>query len=626
LQALSPDEFRAVVAHELGHLSGNHSRFAGFIYRVRKTWAQLLHNLEASEHKGAILFKPFLHWYVPFFNAYTFVLARADEYVADRCAAELAGAETAARALINVEVKGRVLHKEFWPAVFKRVEVEAEPPSVIFSRMSELLRQDGPPQQHKRWIEQALKQETGYEDTHPSLADRLQAMGQFPLLRGAAGDGSIFGRGESGTAPSGIGAAAPGKSAATFYLSDKLPELTARLGEDWKRQVAPQWREQHAAAREELQALQELESSAARRELTPEEKWNRVRWTIRFHGTEAALVLLRSMLDAEPDSAALHYALGRLLLEQKDENGIFHIEEAMRRDEEHIVRGCLDLYTFLSDAGRDEEAQTYRGRAEKYLERLQYGYKNGDSGSAADGEPRDRTTPRTFTVDDNTQASNPGNLRLNFARFMWAFPEGTLRFVAFLAVVGFGAAVSHWAFSIPAVLALALGAFLLVRLREHFLYGCVNPAIVVSHKPPLIAVSTDLSTGGSCYPVIKVLTHPLWRMAGGRPPVGTRLATVALYEGSGQSGHWDDFDPIAVNCATSEQKEVERVLAGIPSSEWDDLEQGLAQVPRPYQPGLYRIAAPRVPTPFTVSPQDAGSNRVTGSALPHSAAPDIREL
>jgi hypothetical protein len=41
IAALSPDNFRAVLAHELGHLSGNHGRFPGWIYRVRETWVQV---------------------------------------------------------------------------------------------------------------------------------------------------------------------------------------------------------------------------------------------------------------------------------------------------------------------------------------------------------------------------------------------------------------------------------------------------------------------------------------------------------------------------------------------------------------------------------------------------------
>jgi Zn-dependent protease with chaperone function len=52
LHALSPDEFKAVLAHEFGHLSGNHGRFSGWIYRVRATWYRLLESLEGNHGQG----------------------------------------------------------------------------------------------------------------------------------------------------------------------------------------------------------------------------------------------------------------------------------------------------------------------------------------------------------------------------------------------------------------------------------------------------------------------------------------------------------------------------------------------------------------------------------------------
>ena len=42
MQALTPEQFKAVAAHEIGHLSGNHGRFGGWIHRVRQTWVQVL--------------------------------------------------------------------------------------------------------------------------------------------------------------------------------------------------------------------------------------------------------------------------------------------------------------------------------------------------------------------------------------------------------------------------------------------------------------------------------------------------------------------------------------------------------------------------------------------------------
>jgi Zn-dependent protease with chaperone function len=46
LQAVTPTELRAVVAHELAHLSRSHGRVNVWLYRIRATWGQLLESLE----------------------------------------------------------------------------------------------------------------------------------------------------------------------------------------------------------------------------------------------------------------------------------------------------------------------------------------------------------------------------------------------------------------------------------------------------------------------------------------------------------------------------------------------------------------------------------------------------
>lgn len=42
MQALSPEQFRAVVAHEMGHLSSKHGSYSAWIYRLRESWARFL--------------------------------------------------------------------------------------------------------------------------------------------------------------------------------------------------------------------------------------------------------------------------------------------------------------------------------------------------------------------------------------------------------------------------------------------------------------------------------------------------------------------------------------------------------------------------------------------------------
>src|SRR3569833_3417475 len=66
MQSLKPEEFVSVIAHEMGHLSGNHSRFSVWIYRVRQTWMNLLRALIQQNHKGSALFFSFFLWFLLF--------------------------------------------------------------------------------------------------------------------------------------------------------------------------------------------------------------------------------------------------------------------------------------------------------------------------------------------------------------------------------------------------------------------------------------------------------------------------------------------------------------------------------------------------------------------------------
>ncbi|HEX6047312.1 MAG TPA: M48 family metallopeptidase, partial [Pyrinomonadaceae bacterium] len=135
LNALSPDEMRAIIAHEFGHLSGQHGTFSAWIYRVQQTWVQVLHNMQQNQRYGTELFERFFNWYSPYFSAYSFVLNRATELEADRYSVILAGRQNAARALINSELKQRALDAEHWPEFFYGADTRPDPPEKIFSVM-----------------------------------------------------------------------------------------------------------------------------------------------------------------------------------------------------------------------------------------------------------------------------------------------------------------------------------------------------------------------------------------------------------------------------------------------------------------------------------------------------------
>ncbi len=77
MKALTVEQFKAVLAHEFGHLAKGHGRVSNWIYHQRLRWSRLMGVLEASQSQGGFLFKPFLNWFAPYFNAFSFPLARA---------------------------------------------------------------------------------------------------------------------------------------------------------------------------------------------------------------------------------------------------------------------------------------------------------------------------------------------------------------------------------------------------------------------------------------------------------------------------------------------------------------------------------------------------------------------
>ena len=342
LHALSPDQFRAVIAHEFGHLSGAHGRFSGWIYRIRTTWIQLLARLEEREHWGSFIFVKFFEWYAPYFAAYSFVLARAQEYEADRLAAEKTGEGNVGDALVRIEVGGAFLQEEFWPAVYNKAAAEADPPPSVYSDMRQALGEGPAPPFAEEALKHAVAAQTSSDDTHPALSDRLAALGLEARL----------------PAPIQM-------NAAEYFLAGYLEEITDRLGRDWEEQIKTRWRERHAYAVKSQHSLRELEEKAKSGPLPLKEAWDRAYWTEEFHSREAALPLYREVLSLQPEHADALFSVGRILLSRDDRDGIIAVRKAMQLDGEYTLAGCQLVCGFLLQNGEEERAKEFFERAVK---------------------------------------------------------------------------------------------------------------------------------------------------------------------------------------------------------------------------------------------------------------------
>lgn len=341
MKALSVEQFKAVLAHEFGHLARGHGRVSNWIYRQRLRWSRLMATLDATKSRGSFLFRPFLDRFAPYFNAYSFPLARANEYEADAASARLTSPKAAAEALTSVNVIGSYLSEQYWPQIHKMADDIPQPGFAPFSSFNERMVADFDTATAQSWLDQAMARKTSLADTHPALSDRLKAIGEAPRL----------------VPPD------PANSADRL-LGDVLGSLSESFDQRWQQNILPSWRERHQNVQEDRRKLAELnakhESGA---ELSVRESYDRAILTDSIgKDPVAAISQLRALHGLAPDNALVSFGLGGRLIASNDDSGRALIEQAMRLDEEAIVSGAELLRDYHWRNGREDQARSWHKR------------------------------------------------------------------------------------------------------------------------------------------------------------------------------------------------------------------------------------------------------------------------
>ena len=246
--ALTADELRAVLAHELGHHSRRHSRISNWVYRVRASWygVDAAYNSLPGISRGFV--EQFYEWYIPLFQRKSFAVARANEYEADAAAAAATSGVALASSLCRLEAVSGWLNWAYWPAVHARIDHQPRPPANVMKHMTKALGRLQPGA-YARFLSASAEEQTDEHDTHPALPDRLAALGQS-IDCPPATDGS-----------------------ALAMFGDYLDEIQAHVSREWAEDAAEDWAERHEdrlAARDRLSGLQ---TKAAGRE---PEIWERL--------------------------------------------------------------------------------------------------------------------------------------------------------------------------------------------------------------------------------------------------------------------------------------------------------------------------------------------------------------
>ncbi|HYG68032.1 MAG TPA: M48 family metallopeptidase, partial [Anaeromyxobacteraceae bacterium] len=338
--ALGPETFRAVLAHELGHLSGRHGRMGARVYRVRATLGQAVAALAERKSRLTGLFRRFLDWYGPWFQAASFALARQQEREADRFSAAATDARTAADALVATTIAGWALDARYDPALRRRPAFEPAPPERHLAWMEETLRAAGGDPDQPDALARALEARAAAGDTHPSLAERLEALGQPPRVPPA-----------------------PIRSAASVFLGPCASRVQAELETRWRADVGEAWTRAHEDGQRDLARLAELETSAGAAPLAADEACERVAIVERIRGATEALPFAMESAARHPDHPLARFQLGRLLLGRQDAAGLPHLEHAMSLDADATLPAARLIAGYYLSEGRTADAAPWIERA-----------------------------------------------------------------------------------------------------------------------------------------------------------------------------------------------------------------------------------------------------------------------
>ncbi len=331
LRTFEPDEVASVIAHELGHATGAHGRFAAWIYRVRATWVTLADTVHG--HRGLDFVARFLSRYMPGFLARTFVLARAQEYEADAASVRVVGQATAARALLRLNAADPAAG--YFEAVWRSANALVMPPKGVISGFAERLAEPARPERQARSLNAAWYRDTDATDTHPALRERLRAMG-LPVEERPSPPPPIV------------------ESAAERWLGAFARDVARKLDTDWQATALESW----PALRREAQAMVEKRRQLeGRTNPSPDERFELARIVNTLDGPEAAAPLFLA-LAAEGHHGGRWHA-GLHLLAQGDEAGLALLVPLCDAAPEAIEPVSEAVATFLFGAARPAEARAW---------------------------------------------------------------------------------------------------------------------------------------------------------------------------------------------------------------------------------------------------------------------------
>ncbi|MCP5151702.1 MAG: M48 family metalloprotease [Ectothiorhodospiraceae bacterium] len=384
MMAVTPQEMRAVVAHEAAHLVGLRCGFSRWVSRVLSITRRQAADYDTDDALGAGILDRCFKWYMGSFDAFALPLMRAVELEADAMAVAATSPEVAASSLAAA-VRDDVAGELYWRPLIARAHHEPRP--APYAGLARFHRSHTPaPGVLDHHLERALAVRAGALDTHPSMRDRLAAIGATPCRRFNVDP-----------------------SAADAWLGGALDRLIAALDARWVEQNADFWREQCEQGRDDEDFLDAIRD-VPRAGLDVYDLLRLAALTARRGDIAEALALYRELAGREPGDPDVRFELGRFLLDRDDPAGIAHLEHAASTFRLAFPASEL-IHAYWSRMGDEQASRGWQQRLDEERDRL-----------------REATVERTgVTAGDAFEPSELSSAKLDYLRQTLAADGGVHR-------------------------------------------------------------------------------------------------------------------------------------------------------------------------------------------------------
>lgn len=339
LLGATPKEMLSVLAHEYGHLCGDHGKGSTWIYRQRRLFAGLYEHVADSADENlvsAAIAKTLARFY-PYYNAYTFVLARQNEYEADRTSIEMAGHTASSQILVRSRLLGSWIAHDFWPRMFVNADRMERPPFMPFASMRMAFKANYDEWANQASLDAAWATTSDLDDTHPCLRERLEAIGMPAAL------------------PQPVETCA----ADVMLASGVGRKLEAELDQQWWEMNAREWRERFRHVTTSQLRIGELSARPLAGMSVPDLQ-ELAALKLEFEDAASAKPALVALLKRPggpfPKGSLM---FGRVLLAEGKREGVDHLREAALNDPRLLNEAAQRGYQYLLEKEGEDSASRW---------------------------------------------------------------------------------------------------------------------------------------------------------------------------------------------------------------------------------------------------------------------------